>query len=111
MNQPANTGAQPRQPRRALTATEVVAGLAKLEGWTLSGDGATLAIEKRYTFAGFDEAMGFANAVAFIAQRHDHHPELLLTYGSCTVRWRTHDVAGISHDDFDCAARVEALTG
>ena len=108
MNQQAHP---PAQPRRALTATEVVTGLAKLEGWTLSGDGPALAIEKRYAFSGFADAMGFANAVAFLAQRHGHHPELQLSHGSCTVRWRTHDVAGISQDDFDCAARVDALTG
>ena len=37
--------------RRALTATEIVANLAKIEGWSLSGDGAQVAIEKTYHFA------------------------------------------------------------
>lgn len=95
--------------KRALTATEIVANLAQLEGWRLSGDGAELAIEKHFPFTDFEAAMAFANAVAFIAQRRDHHPELSVAYRHCTVRWRSHDAGGITRADFDCAALVDAL--
>jgi len=95
--------------KRALTATEIVANLAQLEGWRLSGDGAELAIEKHFPFTHFEAAMAFANAVAFIAQRQDHHPELSVAYRHCTVRWRSHDAGGITRADFDCAALVDAL--
>lgn len=54
--------------------------------------------------------MAFANAVAFLAESINHHPELLVQYAHCSVRWRTHDVQGISMADFDAAARVDALT-
>lgn len=54
--------------------------------------------------------MAFANAVAFLAESQNHHPELLVQYTRCSVRWRTHDVQGISLADFDCATRVDALT-
>jgi 4a-hydroxytetrahydrobiopterin dehydratase len=53
--------------------------------------------------------MGFANAVAFIANAEDHHPDLALSYGKCTVRFNTHDVNGISVSDFFCASKVDAL--
>ena len=53
--------------------------------------------------------LAFANAVAFIAQRQDHHPELVVRYGQCIVRYNTHDVGGISDTDFDCAAQIDAL--
>ena len=36
------------QPRRALSATQLVSQLAQAEGWQLSGDGADVAIEKTY---------------------------------------------------------------
>lgn len=94
---------------RALTATEIVAGLAQLEGWSLSGDGIELAIQKRFDFPDFHQAMAFANAVAYIAQRQNHHPELVVAYRHCTVRWRSHDAGGITRADFDCAAQVDAL--
>ncbi len=94
---------------RVLRATEIVANLAKLEGWTLSGDGDTLAIEKPFGFANYYQTMAFVNAVAFIAHAEDHHPELLVQQRQCLVRWRTDDVNGISLADFECAKRVDAL--
>jgi 4a-hydroxytetrahydrobiopterin dehydratase len=95
--------------KRALTATEVVAHLAKLEGWMLTGDGPTVAIEKTFSFADYYPTIAFVNALAFIAHAQNHHPELTVHFKHCVVRWRTHDVQGISMTDFDCAARVDAL--
>ncbi len=97
------------QQRRALTATEVVSRLAKLEGWRLDGDGTAVVIQKNFRFADFAQTMGFVNAVAWLAQTHDHHPELMVQFGSCTVRYNTHEVAGLSQADFDAAAAVDAL--
>lgn len=97
------------QTRRTLTATEIVAKLVDLPGWQLSGDGADVAIEKTYRFANYHETMAFVNAVAFIAHAQDHHPDLSVHYGRCVVRLNTHDVAGISATDIDCATRIDAL--
>ena len=93
----------------ALSATQVIAQLAKLDGWKLFGNGPDVAIEKTFHFTGHLETMAFANAVAFIAQSHNHHPEMLIGYRHCSVRWSTHAVQGISVADFQCAARVDAL--
>lgn len=83
--------------------------MAQLDGWRLSGDGAELAIEKTYRFESFHATMAFVNAVAFIAHTQHHHPELSVHPDRCTVRWRTHDVGGISRKDLDCATRIDAL--
>ena len=95
-------------PRRALTATEIVSQLARIEGWTLCGEGAQVAIEKTYRFANYFETIAFVNAVAFVAHVADHHPELVVRYNHCVVRFNTHDVAGISVTDFECAERIDA---
>lgn len=95
--------------RRALTPTEIVKRLADLPGWTLSGDGEDVAIEKTFHFADYDETIGFVNALAFVANRLDHHPDLSVHYDRCVVRFRTHSLQGISDTDFECAARADAL--
>jgi 4a-hydroxytetrahydrobiopterin dehydratase len=95
--------------RTALTATQIIAKLAQAPGWKLHGDGPDLAIEKTYRFDNFLKTMAFVNALAFIAEQQDHHPELLVTYGACSVRFNTHDVQGVSRSDFECAALVDAL--
>jgi 4a-hydroxytetrahydrobiopterin dehydratase len=99
----------PAQITRAFSATEIVAMLTQLQGWQLSGDGADMAIEKRFAFADYYQTMAFVNALAFIAHAQQHHPELTVRYRECWVRWRTHDVDGLSLADFDCASRVDAL--
>jgi 4a-hydroxytetrahydrobiopterin dehydratase len=97
------------QPRRALSATEIVASLARLEGWKLAGDGANVAIEKTFTFSDYFETLAFVNALAMVAHRQDHHPDLSVHYNRCVVRFNTHDVGGISSTDFDCATQADAL--
>lgn len=96
--------------RRALSATEIVTQLTQLngdaaQGWKLI-DGA---LEKTYQFANFHETMAFVNALAWVAHREDHHPDLAVGYSRCTVRFNTHDVNGISVSDFHCAGAVDAL--
>jgi 4a-hydroxytetrahydrobiopterin dehydratase len=98
-----------KHPRRALSPTEVVGRLGSLTGWQLTGDGPGVAIEKTFTFANWHETMSFVNAVAFIANGQDHHPDLSVHYSRCVVRFNTHDVKGLSATDFECAARVDAL--
>ena len=98
------------RPKLALNPTAVVANLAKLEGWTLNGDGPEVVIEKTFSFENYYQTMAFVNAVAFIAHAQDHHPHLSVQFKRCVVRFNTHDVAGLTLRDFDCAARVDALS-
>ena len=95
--------------RRALSATEIVSGLAKLDGWTLQGEGPSLAIVKTFTFSNYYQTIAFVNAVAFTAHVTDHHPELVVAFNRCVVQFNTHDVGGISSTDFECAGAVDAL--
>lgn len=81
--------------------------LRALPGWNVIADGKEIA--KDFRFADFHRTMGFANALAYMANREDHHPDLEIGYGHCRVRWSTHDVGGLSLNDFICAAKVEAL--
>lgn len=94
---------------RALRPTEVVSKLTQCEGWQLAGSQNTACVEKTFQFPGYFETIAFVNAVAFVAQSMQHHPELVVGFRHCTVRYRTHDVQGISQLDFDAAQRVDAL--
>ena len=88
-----------------MDAATIEAHLAAAPGWTLK-DGA---IERRHDFADFHQTMAFVNAVAWIAHREDHHPDMSLGYNRCVLRFNTHSVGGISINDFICAAKVDAL--
>ena len=55
--------------------------------------------------------MKFVNAVAKIANRANHHPDMEVGYNRCVVRYSTHSVGGLSESDFICAAKVNSLSG
>ncbi len=98
---------RPLEGEPALDAAQIDHHLAAAPGWALV-DGA---IQKRYDFADYHRTMAFVNALAWIAHAEDHHPDLLVSYSRCTVRFNTHSVGGISLNDFICAAKVDALIG
>ena len=100
-------------PRRGsehrLSEARVRELLPDVPGWELVEDGH--AINKTFGFKNYYETMAFVNALAYMAHREDHHPDLGVHYNRCVVRFSTHDVGGLSENDFICAARAEALTG
>ncbi|PIV33364.1 MAG: 4a-hydroxytetrahydrobiopterin dehydratase [Lysobacterales bacterium CG02_land_8_20_14_3_00_62_12] len=99
---------QPRRgPEHRLDQATIHADLAELPGWQLAA--VADSIRKDFRFNDFYQTMAFVNAVAFIAHREDHHPDLEIGYGHCHVRYSTHDVGGVSANDLICAAKVEAL--
>ena len=97
------------QPRKgadeAIAATDASAMLADLSGWRIDGR----EIVKDFRFDDFYRTIAFVNALAWMANREDHHPDLEVGYGHCRVHWSTHDVGGLSLNDFICAAKTETL--
>ena len=66
-------------------------------------------IKKSFSFKNFYETMAFVNAIAWIANKENHHPDLELGYNYCHVTFTTHALGGLSHNDFICAAKIDAL--
>ena len=89
----------------ALSPAQCAPWLQALPSWEVV-DGA---LQRRFRFEDFHRTMAFVNAVAWVAHREDHHPDLAVSWGACTVRFSTHSVGGLSVNDFICAARVDAL--
>jgi 4a-hydroxytetrahydrobiopterin dehydratase len=91
----------------ALAISLVNEWLPALPGWQLGKDNADL--RRDFSFKDFAAALAFVNAVGWIAERENHHPDIELGWGRCRVRFSTHDVGGISRNDFICAAKTQAL--
>ena len=84
---------------------QVEQGVKQLEGWAYEGG----ELVRTFTFKNYFQTMAFVNALAYIAHVEDHHPALLVEYKTCTVRYKTHAIDGISDNDFICAAKVGRL--
>ncbi len=66
-------------------------------------------IRRAFSFKGYHQTIAFVNAVAWIAHRENHHPDLEVGYNRCLVRYSTHVIGGLSENDFICAAKVDSL--
>src|SRR5262245_45133324 len=64
-------------------------------------------IKREFSFKNFYHTMAFVNAIAYIANRENHHPDLEVGYNYCRVRYSTHAVSGLTENDFICAAKID----
>ncbi len=78
-------------------------------GWSLNE--AASELSRTFKFRNYHETMAFVNALAWVAHREDHHPDIEVCYNRCHVRFSTHSIKGLSENDFICAAKINALTG
>jgi 4a-hydroxytetrahydrobiopterin dehydratase len=80
--------------------------LESLPDWeNLSGS----AIARTFQFKNYYQTMAFVNAVAYIAHRQDHHPDLQVGYNKCRVEYSTHSAGGLTEKDIAGARAVDAL--
>ena len=79
--------------------------MQQLEGWQRFDH----LIGKVYHFKNYYQTIAFVNAIAWMAHREDHHPELTVGYNGCRVEYTTHVIHGLSENDFICAAKVDTL--
>ena len=69
------------------------------------------AIAKRFPFPDFSAALAFAVRVGMLAEKRDHHPDILVAWGKTTLLWTTHDAGGVTELDLELAAGSDALLG
>lgn len=91
----------------ALSSKSAEKLLTKLNNWQISNQGKSL--QKSFQFKGFYRTMAFVNAMAWIANQENHHPDFKVGYNYCDVTFTTHSLDGLSENDFICAAKVDAL--
>lgn len=92
----------------ALQKAQIVGLLAQLAEEWQEEEGKPV-ISRTFRFGNYYQTMAFVNAVAFIAHREDHHPDLEVGYNRCKVSFTTHAIKGLSENDFICAAKVDDL--
>ena len=81
--------------------------ISKVPLWQVADD--YKSIHRNFQFKNFYHTMAFVNAIAWIANRENHHPDLEVGYNKCKVRYSTHAINGLSENDFICAAKVDSL--
>lgn len=90
-----------------IPGNEARAMLAELNDWQ------TLEMEtklfKDLKFKDYASALAFVNKVSVLAEEQGHHPDISFGWGYVEIVLSTHDVGGLSRNDFILAAKIDAL--
>lgn len=67
-------------------------------------------LKKTFRFRDFQEAFAFMTRVAFLAEKHDHHPNWSNVYNTVTIELTTHDAGNVvTEKDHKLAAAIDAI--
>jgi 4a-hydroxytetrahydrobiopterin dehydratase len=88
-----------------LSPTELKHHLAAIATW----DHAHKRLRKKFSFPDYYHTIAFVNALAWMANQQDHHPDLSVHYADVIVDWSTHDAGGVTLSDCICAAKTDQL--
>jgi len=84
---------------------EILANLPAARGWERHGD----MLVRSWQFPSFRRALEFVNHVAGLAEKLDHHPDIVLSYRDVRLELSTHAHGGLTDRDFAFAAEANAL--
>ena len=88
-----------------LNSQEIEQALLRAPGWERSGD----AITRTFSLPSFPAALLFAGAIGHLAERAEHHPDILIQYRSVTLTLSTHSAGGLTGKDFALAAEINTI--
>jgi 4a-hydroxytetrahydrobiopterin dehydratase len=90
-----------------MASKPTAAELAGLKKWT--PDAAGKSIHRELKFADFNEAWGFMNRVALLAESQDHHPNWSNVWNTVSITLSTHDAGGLTNKDVTLARAIDAI--
>lgn len=90
---------------RTLSDAEIQSTLGSLHGWTKNG----IAIERKFEFKDFVEAMKFVNKIADAAEAAGHHPDIQIVYNKVTLQLTSHDSGGVTQRDVRMANKINEV--
>ena len=90
-----------------LSDDEITAALAGLPNWARTGNSISRTVE----LADFRAAMLFTGAVAYMAEKANHHPDILIEWNKVTLTLSTHSAGGLTAADVALAGHLDALHG
>lgn len=89
-----------------LSEAKIREELRNLEGWEQKGN----EIVKQFKFKNFVESVGFVNKTAILAEKADHHPDILIRYNKVNLTLSTHSEGGLTEKDFNLANEIEKVS-
>jgi len=80
-----------------------------LQGWMLESGADGLRLTKAYATANFLQSLALAQRTGRLAEAENHHPEIVISWGRCTISWWTHRLGGVHENDVRMAAATDEI--
>jgi 4a-hydroxytetrahydrobiopterin dehydratase len=64
---------------------------------------------KEYSFSNFEKAKDFVNKVAEIAEKNNHHPQIIWNYNKVKITLVTHDLGKVTDKDTKMAKEIDEI--
>ena len=87
----------------AVSDSEAREALAELSGWAVDSGW----LRRTYKTDGWPTTLMLVNAIGYAAEAADHHPDLVVKWGSVEVGLQTHTAGGITSKDLELARVIE----
>ena len=88
-----------------MTLAELEKRMKNLKDWALEGE----MIVKDIVFKDFKEALEYVNKVGELAEKSQHHPDIMIMYSSVRLSLTTHSEKGLTDKDFDLAEEIDKV--
>lgn len=88
-----------------LTSEQARAELAATPGWELDGGQITRTVTRK----DFRDALLYLNAIGYLAEQANHHPDILVSWNKVTLTLVTHSAGGLTGNDFALARQINGL--
>ena len=89
-----------------LTETQISAELAELPAWTREGNSITTVATRK----DFRDSLLYLGAVAYLAEKANHHPDIAISWNRVTLTLSTHSAGGLTANDVALAHQISALS-
>jgi len=67
-------------------------------------------LKKNFAFKNYRQSFAFTSQIALLAEKKNHHPQIILDYKQVTVRLISHDVLRVTERDKDMANLIDKLS-
>ncbi len=91
---------------KKLSSDEIKSALVKIPGWQKKA----AVISRTFQFKDFPAAIKFVNAIAKVAEKEQHHPDIDIRWNKVTLALTTHDAGGLTEEDFALAKKSDELS-
>ena len=66
-------------------------------------------LKKNFAFNNYRQSFAFTSQIALLAEKKNHHPQIILDYKQVTVRLVSHDVGKVTERDIDLANQIDKI--